>query len=163
MTNPLLVLQVLVLLGVANGVPVVTTKLCKNWLTAPLDGGLQFFDGRPLFGASKSLRGIAASITITSLVGAIFGFEWSLGAALAGLSMLGDLGSSFVKRRMGLEVHAQALALDQIPEALLPLLVLQTSFGLAWGDIFFLVLAFVVLGLWLSRVLYKFGIRDQPY
>jgi CDP-2,3-bis-(O-geranylgeranyl)-sn-glycerol synthase len=77
--------------------------------------------------------------------------------------MLGDLGSSFVKRRMGLEVHAQALALDQIPEALLPLLVLQTSFGLAWGDIFFLVLAFVVLGLWLSRVLYKFGIRDQPY
>src|SRR4026209_3023585 len=99
MTDPLLVLQVLVLLGVANGVPVVATKLCKKLLAAPLDGGLQFFDGRPLFGASKSLRGIVASIAITSLVAAILGFDWSLGAALAGLSMLGDLGSSFVKRR----------------------------------------------------------------
>jgi CDP-2,3-bis-(O-geranylgeranyl)-sn-glycerol synthase len=163
MTDPLLVLQVLVLLGVANGVPVVATKLCKKLLTAPLDGGLQFFDGRPLFGVSKSLRGIVASIAITSLVGAILGFDWSLGAALAGLSMLGDLGSSFVKRRMGLEVHAQALGLDQIPEALLPLLVLQTKLGLSWVDVAFLVLAFLVLGLLLSRVLYKFGIREQPY
>jgi CDP-2,3-bis-(O-geranylgeranyl)-sn-glycerol synthase len=163
MADPLLLLRMLLLLGVANGVPVLATKLCKNSLAAPLDGGLKFLDGRALFGASKTLRGVVASIVLTSLVGVILGFEWSLVALLAGLSMLGDLASSFVKRRMGLEVHAQAFGLDQIPEALLPLLVLQDSFGLALSDVFFVVLAFVLLGFLLSRVLYKMGIREQPY
>jgi hypothetical protein len=43
------------------------------------------------------------------------------------------------------------------------LLVLKDSLGLSWSDVAFVVLAFVLLGLLLSRVLYKFGIRDQPY
>ena len=34
---------------------------------------------------------------------------------------------------------------------------------LDWSDVAFVVLAFVVLGVLLSRVLYKFGIREQPY
>jgi hypothetical protein len=64
---------------------------------------------------------------------------------------------------MGLEVHAQAFGLDQIPEALLPLLVLRESLGLAWGDVIVLVLAFMVLGVLLSRVLHKIGLREHPY
>ena len=47
---------------------------------------------------------------------------------LAAASMAGDLLASFLKRRFGLKVHAQAIGLDQIPEALLPLL-LNTSAG----------------------------------
>ena len=77
--------------------------------------------------------------------------------------MFGDLASSFVKRRMGLDVHAQAFGLDQVPEALLPLLVLKSSLKLNWGDVFLVVLAFMLLGVVLSRVLYKIGIREQPY
>jgi hypothetical protein len=34
-----------------------------------------FFDGQPVFGASKSLRGILASIAITSLVGSSLLFD----------------------------------------------------------------------------------------
>jgi CDP-2,3-bis-(O-geranylgeranyl)-sn-glycerol synthase len=163
MTDPLLLFQVLVLLGVANGVPVLARKLCKDWLAVPLDGGVKFLDGQPLFGASKTIRGIAASIVLTALIGVSLGFDVSLGASLAGLSMLGDLASSFVKRRMGLEVHAQAFGLDQIPEALLPLLVLREGLRLAWSDIVLLVLAFMVLGVLLSRVLHKIGLREHPY
>jgi hypothetical protein len=163
MTDPLLVFRVLVLLGVANGVPVLATRLCKKRFATPLDGGLQFFDGEPIFGPSKTIRGIVASIVVTALIALFLGFDVSLGAALAALSMLGDLLSSFVKRRLGLTVHAQALGLDQIPEALLPLLILQGSLGLSWGDIVFTTLVFLLLGLLLSRVLYKMGIREQPY
>jgi CDP-diglyceride synthetase len=163
MADPLLLLRVLVLLGIANGVPVLARKLFKNCLAAPLDNGVKFLDGRPLFGASKTIRGVVASIALTSLIGLALGFDLSLGASLAGLSMLGDLASSFIKRRMGLEVHAQAFGLDQIPEALLPLLVLQNSVGLSLSDIVLVVVAFVLLGMLLSRVLYKLGIREQPY
>jgi hypothetical protein len=163
MTDPLLLLQMLVLLGIANGAPVLLRKLFKNWLAAPLDGDVKFLDGHPLFGASKTIRGVVASIALTALIGAVLGFDLSFGASLAGLSMLGDLASSFVKRRMGLEVHAQAFGLDQIPEALLPLLVLRESLGLAWGDVIVLVLAFMILGVLLSRVLHKIGLREHPY
>jgi CDP-diglyceride synthetase len=163
MTDPLLILRLLLLLGVANGMPVLARKVLKERLAAPLDGGFSFLDGRALFGSSKTIRGIIASIAFTSIAGLSLGFDWGVAAALAALSMLGDLLSSFTKRRLGLEPHAQAFGLDQIPEALLPLLVLKSSLELDWSDVAFLVLAFVVLGVLLSRVLYKFGIREQPY
>jgi CDP-diglyceride synthetase len=163
MTDPLLLLRLLLLLGIANGVPVLATRIFKDCLAAPVDGGAPFVDGRPLFGRSKTIRGVVASLAVTSLVGIIFGFDWSLGASLAGLSMLGDLASSFIKRRLGLDVHAQAFGLDQIPEALLPLLILQNRLALSSSDVAIVVVAFVLLGLVISRVLYKLGIREQPY
>jgi CDP-diglyceride synthetase len=163
MTDPLLMLRLLLLLGVANGMPVLARRVLKDGFAAPLDGGLKFVDGRALFGASKTIRGILVSIAFTAIAGLCLGFDLGVAAALAALSMLGDLLSSFTKRRLGLEPHAQAFGLDQIPEALLPLLVLKSSLELDWSDVAFVVLAFVVLGVLLSRVLYKFGIREQPY
>jgi hypothetical protein len=163
MTDPLLLLRLLLLLGVANGMPVLARWIFKDWLAAPVDGGVAFVDGRPLFGPSKTIRGLVASIAFTSVTGLLLGFDLSIAASFASLSMLGDLLSSFVKRRLGLEPHAQAFGLDQFPEALLPLLILQSSLGLTWNDILVLVLAFVVLGVFLSRMLYKIGIREQPH
>ncbi len=163
MTDPLLLFRVLLLLGVANGVPVLATRFWKQRFATPLDGGLKFLDGEPILGPSKTIRGVVASIVVTALIGLVLGFDAALGATLAGLSMLGDLLSSFVKRRLGLNVHAQALGLDQIPEALLPLLILRDSLGLNWGDIIFVTLVFLLLGLLLSRVLYRMGIREHPY
>ena len=163
MTDPLRILRLLLLLGVANGMPVLARRVLKDGFAAPLDGGLKFVDGRALFGSSKTIRGIIVSVALTSIAGLCLGFDLGVAAALAALSMLGDLLSSFTKRRLGLEPHAQAFGLDQIPEALLPLLVLKSSLELDWSDVAFVVLAFVVLGVLLSRVLYKFGIREQPY
>jgi hypothetical protein len=163
MIDLLLLLRLLVLLGVANGVPLLVNKVLKDWLSAPVDGGLQFFDGRRLLGRSKTIRGIVVSMAATSLIGLLLGFELWLGALLAGLSLLGDLASSFLKRRFGYDVHAQALGLDQVPEALIPLVVLKSSLALDWTDIGLVVLAFVVIELFLSRWLYKIGIREKPY
>ena len=163
MTNTLLFLRLLLLLGVANGTPVLVRKVFKDRFDAPIDGGFQFFDGRPVLGTSKTIRGVVASILMTSIIGIVLGFDWSVGAVLASVSMLGDLASSFAKRRLGLSVHAQAFGLDQVPEAFLPLLFLKSSLGLTWGDVVLVVLAFLLLGVLLSRLLYKFGIREHPY
>jgi CDP-2,3-bis-(O-geranylgeranyl)-sn-glycerol synthase len=60
-------------------------------------------------------------------------------------------------------VHAQAFGLDQVPEALLPLVVAQPQLGLTAIEIAGIVLAFVILELLLSRVFFELRIREQPY
>jgi CDP-2,3-bis-(O-geranylgeranyl)-sn-glycerol synthase len=82
---------------------------------------------------------------------------------MAGMSMLEDLFSSFVKRRLRLQPHDQAFGLDQIPEALLPLLAVKAQFNLTSGDIAVVVFAFIILELVLSRILFRLKIRDRPY
>jgi CDP-2,3-bis-(O-geranylgeranyl)-sn-glycerol synthase len=77
--------------------------------------------------------------------------------------MLGDLASSFVKRRLGRRTHSQALGLDQVPESLLPLLLLQERLALGAGEMALIVALFVALELMLSRLLFRWHLRDRPY
>lgn len=163
MLDPIPILRVLLLLGVANGVPVLATKFLKDRFGTPLDLGLTLPDGRPLFGASKTIRGLVLSIACTALAAIPLGFDWATGAGLAAASMAGDLLSSFVKRRLKLELHARATGLDQLPEALLPMLLLRARLGLSGMDIAVALAAFVLLEILLSRLLFALKIRDRPY
>ncbi len=159
----LLIAGILLLLGIANGVPIFAKRLFGQRFGAPLDGGLKFPDGQPLLGPAKTVRGLVLSVACTTLAAPLLGFEWITGAGLASTSMLGDLLSSFIKRRLGLHAHSQALGLDQVPESLLPLLVLQQHLDLDFGDMAIIVAAFIVLELVLSRLLFRLHIRDRPY
>jgi hypothetical protein len=160
--DPLL-LSVLLLVGVANGSPILAKKFLNNRFDMPLDGGRRLRDGQPVFGPSKTIRGLVVSVCSTTFVALLLGFEWTIGTVVAAGAMAGDLASSFVKRRLRLKSQAQAVGLDQIPEALLPLLLLKSRLGLSGAEIAGLVTAFVVLVLVLSRFLFRAGIRDRPY
>jgi CDP-2,3-bis-(O-geranylgeranyl)-sn-glycerol synthase len=163
MANWMLSLQLLALLGVANGIPILATKLLQDRFRLPLDCGLILPDSEPLFGASKTFRGVVLSVLCTSGAAVLLHLDWSTGATIAAMSMLGDLFSSFIKRRVHLQPHAQVFGLDQIPEALLPLLVIKAQFNLTGLHITGLVLAFIVLEVVLSRILFRLKIRDRPY
>ena len=163
MTDPFVLIRLLVLIGVANSAPVFATWLAKDWLDYPIDGGLAFFDGRRLFGASKTLRGVLVSLIFTTLAAPIFGFDWTVGVLVAAGALLGDLAASFTKRRLGLAVHAQAFGLDQVPESLLPLLFLQPSMRLVALDMLILVIVFIALEALLSALLFRLHVRDRPY
>ncbi len=156
-------LSILLLLGVANGSPVIAAKLLKERFCAPVDGGRKLPDGQPVFGSSKTIRGLVVSICSTMIVALPLGFDWTVGAGVGIGAMAGDLSSSFVKRRLRLEPHARAFGLDQVPESLLPLLLLKDHLGLNWLDIAVLLIAFLALQLGLSRLLFRFGIRDRPF
>lgn len=163
MLTPLIALKVLLLLLAANGSPVLAKRLLGSRFAVPVDGGCRFLDGRPLFGPSKTLRGLVLSIAVTALVAALLGLPWTLGVGFAAASMAGDLLSSFLKRRLNVPPSGQALGLDQIPEALLPVWLYRESLGVdAWG-ILLLVMLFTVGELLLSRVMFRLGIREQPY
>jgi CDP-2,3-bis-(O-geranylgeranyl)-sn-glycerol synthase len=58
----LLILKLVFLLTVANGAPVIAAKLFGKFLNQPLDRGAAFVDGRPIFGRSKTVRGIILSL-----------------------------------------------------------------------------------------------------
>jgi CDP-2,3-bis-(O-geranylgeranyl)-sn-glycerol synthase len=117
-----LLLQLLILLVVANGTAVVAKKLLGATLARPLDGGALFGDGQPIFGPSKTIRGIVVSLLATSICAAAMGLGWEVGILVATFAMAGDLFSSFVKRRLHLPSSSMAIGLDHIPESLFPLL-----------------------------------------
>ncbi|MCJ7787362.1 MAG: CDP-archaeol synthase, partial [Methyloceanibacter sp.] len=114
--QPLLILQLLILVAVANGTPILVKRVLGDRLARPLDGGAIFNDGRPWFGPAKTIRGIVLSLLATPLAAVLIGLPWRLAVVIAGAAMAGDLLSSFVKRRMGLAPSSKVTGLDQIPE-----------------------------------------------
>jgi hypothetical protein len=159
----LLIIKLLVLLSVANGAPVLAKKICSNQFSLPVDGGFKFVDGHPLFGRSKTMRGVLVSVASTTLGAPLLGLDIRLGALLGAVAMAGDLFSSFVKRRLNLPPSSRASGLDQIPESLFPLLACRYWLSLTLLDILIGVTAFLVGEILLSRVFYWLGVRDQPY
>src|ERR1700730_526564 len=114
--HPFLIVQLLAVLSLANGVPLIAKRLFGSALAFPLDNGITLEDGQPLFGHSKTVRGIALSIAVTTLGAPWTGLPSTAGLLVSAMAMIGDLLSSFVKRRMKLVPGSMALALDQIPE-----------------------------------------------
>jgi len=161
--HPLPILQLLILLMLANGAPVVARKILGERLSYPLDGGVEFLDGRPLFGRSKTIRGVVLAVLVTAAGASLIGLEWEIGVLVGGLAMAGDLVSSFLKRRLDLPPSSRARGLDQVPEALFPLLACRNLLSLTMADIGTGVALFFIGDVVLSRILYTFRLRERPY
>ena len=159
----LTIVQLVILLAVANGAPVIATRIFGERFSYALDDGVEFIDGRPLFGKSKTIRGIVVSILSSALVAPLLGLGWKIGVAVGSAAMAGDLVSSFVKRRLDLAPSSRATGLDQIPESLFPLLACWAALALSVLDIAIGVATFFVGEVVLSLLLYKAHIRDRPY
>jgi CDP-2,3-bis-(O-geranylgeranyl)-sn-glycerol synthase len=157
------ILVSLALLTLANGAPVVAKKVFGAHFARPLDAGVLLFDGRAVFGSSKTIRGIIASVVVTAIGAVFLGLDSELGALVAAVAMMGDLLSSFLKRRLNFPPSSQAMGLDQVPESLLPLLACRDMLSLSYFDIFVAVWLFFVGELAMSRILYMLRLRDQPY
>src|SRR5438132_13728986 len=57
----------------------------------------------------------------------------------------------------------RAIGIDQVPESLFPLLACRRALSLTVSDIAVIVVTFFISEILISRVLYKFGLRDRPY
>ncbi|MDA9520149.1 hypothetical protein XI06_07210 [Bradyrhizobium sp. CCBAU 11434] len=129
------ILQLLVLMALANGAPIVAKKIYGPRFSFPVDADISFFDRRPLFGSSKTIRGIFVSVLITTACAPLIGLDLTIGAIVAGAAMAGDLFSSFLKRRLNYPPSSRALGLDQIPESLFPMLACRDALSLTIADI----------------------------
>jgi CDP-archaeol synthase len=161
--QPAAILQLLLLLALANGIPLATKDFLGSRFSFPLDAHRRLFDGQPIFGASKTVRGILLSVAGTAALAPLVGVPWRVGLLLASVAMGGDLFSSFVKRRLKLPPGSRATGLDQVPESLFPLLACRGELSLTFLDIAVTVGIFLVGEIVLSRWLFRVHLRDRPY
>jgi CDP-archaeol synthase len=157
------IIRLLFLLTLANGAPVLAKKLLGARFSLPVDSGTMAPDHRALFGSSKTLRGVLLSVIFTAVGGRVLGLPFGTAALIGSSAMAGDLFSSFCKRRLRLPTSSRALGLDQVPESLFPLLLCRRALSLNVLDILLIVAGFFLGELAISRVLYRFHLRDQPY
>jgi len=155
------ILQLIILLAVANGAPVLARALFNQSLNYPVDGGKRFIDGRPLLGASKTIRGVSASVLATAAAARLMGFSFAFGAGFGTFAMMGDLLSSFIKRRMGLPPSTRANGFDQVPESLFPMFFASSQMELEMAQMALVVVLFFILEIVSSPLLFKLGIRKQ--
>jgi predicted CDP-diglyceride synthetase/phosphatidate cytidylyltransferase len=159
----LISIELLVMLVLANGAPVLVARLFGRRWSAPVDGGRLWRDGQPVLGRSKTWRGVVSGALACSLFAWITGTGVVFGLAFGMLGLMGDIISSFIKRRAGLASSARAVGLDQVPEALLPMILAWFWLGLDWFTVAVVVVLFTVSNILLSPVLYRLGIRHQPH
>ncbi len=156
-------LQILFLLLLANGAPVIAKRIFGSRFVRPVDGYIRFYDGRRLFGPSKTIRGVVCALILTAAAAPAIGLSVWLGLLIAAGAMAGDLLSSFTKRRLGRPASSRAIPIDQVPESLIPLLACYSPLGLSIADVLAGVVAFLIGGVLISRVLYRLHVRDRPY
>lgn len=153
----------LLLLLTANGAPIIASYLLRDRGAWRVDAGKVFPDHEPLLGQSKTWRGILVAVLGCWLMALLLGYPGVLGIQFASYAMLGDLFSSFLKRRLHVPPSGRMIGLDQVPEALLPLLFLHQELALGVMEIMVIVGVFVLLDEGISRWLYRWHIRNRPY
>ena len=155
--------QVLILLSLANGSPVIAKRIFGENYAVPIDGNARFVDGQSLLGPSKTIRGVVVSLLVTALGAILLGLQFWLGLLVASTAMAGDLLSSFLKRRLHLAPSSKATGLDQIPESLFPLLACRSVLSLTALDIAVGCTIFFAGEILLSRLFFWLRLRDRPY
>ena len=157
------IFQAFVLLIAANGAPVIITKLLGNRLAWPIDNGLVLGDGYRLFGNSKTWRGLFSALVFCAAVAILLGLQPVTGLLFGALTMIGDVLASFIKRRLGNVESSRARALDTVLESLLPLYLLKEPLALNLTDVALIAVLFFLCEEFVSPVLYRLNIRNQPY
>lgn len=156
-------IHLLVLIIIANAAPIILRWLMKSRLNTAIDFGYRLADNNPLFGSSKTWRGAVGAVIFTSPAAVLLGYSLDTGIMIAVYAVLGDIFSSFIKRRLGMKPSSMAALLDQVPESLLPAVMLREAFELDAQSIIILVCVFIIAELLLSYIFFKLGIRKTPY
>lgn len=156
-------LHLLLLIIIANAAPIILRAMMGRRLDFAIDSGYRLPDKHPLFGSSKTWRGVIGAVICTSIGAILLDYPASTGAQIAIYAVLGDVLSSFIKRRLGMAPSSMVPLLDEVPESLLPAVMLMDTFELDLQSIIILVGVFIVMELLLSGIFFKLGIRKRPY
>ncbi len=185
---------------VVQGLWVILPAYASNMLATlvgggpPVDGGRTWKDGRRVLGDGKTWRAIILSPILAALLGV--GLHWlaprvGMGVtdfgplpwafvhayALALGALVGDMGASFVKRRLGKERGARWLGPDQydfivgaLALAFLTSLITAPLVGTVWfleafplGPLLVIVILTPMLHLIVNMIGYVIGVKEVPW
>lgn len=136
----------------------------------PLDMGKKFLDGRRILGDGKTARGFVGGLIIGTIVGLLQGVARAplreyllLGFLLALGALLGDLASSFIKRRLGIERGGAAPGLDQLGFVVAALILASSVKVPSWQVIAVILIITPPIHLATNFIGYKLGLKGRPY
>jgi CDP-2,3-bis-(O-geranylgeranyl)-sn-glycerol synthase len=146
----------------ANAIPVIAGG------GHPIDFGKKFFDGKPIFGTNKTIRGFFSGLVVGTAVGLVesaffteypilFGFLLSLGA------LLGDLAGAFVKRRLGLAPGDLLPVIDQVDFIVGAILFSVFIFPFSLELIITVLIITPPIHILTNFVAYKIGLKNRPW
>ncbi len=146
-----------------------------------IDGG-RMFRGRPLFGPGKTWEGLILGVIIATLVATfqMFAFPflpWDLspipldiipmspflGLVIGLGAMVGDLGGSFIKRRIGIPRGKPAPLLDQLDFIIGMFVFLWFVVPVKWEWFVILAILTPVIHLIANGIAYAMKIKKVPY
>jgi len=148
----------------ANAIPVIAGG------GFPIDFRKNFFDGRPIFGKNKTIRGFFFGLFFGTLVGIAeslffknyplyFGFILSLGA------LTGDLLGAFLKRRIGIKPGDLLPVVDQV-DFILGAIIFSLFFYVSIVSSELIVAVLIItppLHLLTNYIAYKTGLKGTPW
>lgn len=159
----MLELKLLLILISANGAPVILYCYHGDRYSWPVDHHYVLADGKRLLGPSKTWRGFLSGALCAAVVSFLVGLSFWFGLLFGFLSLVGDALSSFIKRRMNRPSSSRAVGIDQIPEAVVPLIFGFFYLGYSVETVLIVTLSFFLLNILVSPVLYQMGIRKRPH
>ena len=145
--HALRLLSALLLVVVANVAPWAAARLLGGRYAWPLDCGATLSDGTRILGSHKTWRGLLAGAFGCALTAGLLRESFLLGFWFGALSLVADAVSSFAKRRLHLAPGTEVPGLDQLPEALLPLLILSNPLGIGLLGAVLVAIVFLSLNL----------------
>ncbi|MEM2971854.1 MAG: CDP-2,3-bis-(O-geranylgeranyl)-sn-glycerol synthase [Candidatus Bathyarchaeia archaeon] len=145
----------------ANAVPVIAGG------GHPIDFGKKFFDGKPIFGKNKTIRGFVFGLVIGTFVGLLesmfFCYPILFGLLLSVGALFGDLAGAFLKRRLGIPPGGLLPIIDQIDFVVgallfaLPLQILNLNLGIT------VLIITPPIHLLTNYAAYKLGLKSNPW
>ncbi len=153
--------RVIIFFFLVNSLPVLAQVVLGERLKYPVDGGILWLDKKPLLGQNKTLRGIVISIAGGTAACGLLGQPWWIGGVAATLSMVGDLTSSFIKRRMNVPSGNDLFPHDHILESLFPVLFLTPFLQLSLIQVIISVVCFI-LAAYPASLWWKYTIQRPP-
>lgn len=142
----------LLLVVVTNTAAWAAGRLIPTSWRIPVDGGVVLADHERVLGDHKTWGGLIAGVLACGAVALLLHRTFLLGLVFGALSIAGDCGSSFIKRRLRLPPGIEAPGLDQLPEALVPLVALARPLALHPVQCFIVAVAFALLDFGANRL-----------
>lgn len=136
--------KILLFLLWVNGLPPLLAILLRERFNTPVDGGRLWKDRQPIFGNNKTIRGVMASTLGGALLFPLISLPWWIAGMVAFSAMLGDLLSSFIKRRSNRLAGQSVFFLDQFFEAFLPLFFLYQLHYITLPQAFLILSLFII-------------------
>jgi len=145
----------------ANAVPVIVGG------GQPLDLGKNFFDGKPIFGKNKTLRGFFFGLAIGVMVGLVeiilFDYPLLFSVLSPFGALMGDLAGAFLKRRLGIAPGGLLPIIDQIDFAIGAILFSLPLTMIYWELAIAVIIITAPIHLLTNFLAYKLKLKNNPW